>query len=82
MNTVFRKKFQRKWTRVPPNGSINNEIDYTITIEKQIVKAVIALNKIFLGSDYRMVRVKIRMSEKLEENCSHTDKDLLALNQE
>lgn len=56
MNTFFKKKPQRKWTRVRPNGSTKSEIDFILVDKRNIFNDVSVISKLKNGSDHRMVK--------------------------
>lgn len=73
MNTFYKKKPQRKWTWLSPNGKTRNEIDYIMCNKKDIVEDVTVINSVSLGSDHRMVRAKLRIGySKRRTNFKNT----------
>jgi hypothetical protein len=66
MNSFYKKKPQRKWTWISPNGSTKNEIDYILSTERYIIKDVTVLNRFTTGSDHWMVRAKISVDGNYE----------------
>lgn len=40
MNSFFKKRLNRKWTWISPDGTKKNEIDYFLTTNKSIIKDV------------------------------------------
>jgi exonuclease III len=66
MNTYFKKREQRRWTWISPNGDTKNEIDYIITDKPQIVTDVSVLNSFKTSSDHRMVRASLAINTKRE----------------
>ena len=70
MNTFFKKKEKKRWTWRSPNYEIFNEIDYVLADKQNIVNNVEVLNHVNVDSDHRMVRSKIRINMKLEDENS------------
>lgn len=66
MNTYFKKKPQRRWTWISPDGRTKNEIDFLITENKRNIADVTVLNKFGIGSDHRAVRSTIKINLKNE----------------
>ena len=66
MNTVFKKKPTRKWTRKGPNGETKNEIDFILANNQDIVKDDSVLFRFNTGSDHRLVRAKIKINMRIE----------------
>ena len=66
LNTFFKKKPNRRWTWIAPNGSTKNEIDFILTDKPQTVTDVSVLNKFNTGSDHRMVRASLNINSTLE----------------
>lgn len=66
VNTFFKKRSERRWTWMGPNGTIKAEIDYILTSNINIVKNYDVLNRVQTDSDHRMVRCEIKLNKKLE----------------
>ena len=66
MNTFFKKRLNRRWTWISPNGATKNEIDYIMTDRPEIFLDVSVINSLNTGSDHRMVRGKARINTKFE----------------
>ena len=66
MNTFFKKRLNRRWTWISPNGATKNEIDYIMTDRPDIFLDVSVINSLNTGSDHRMVRGKARINTKFE----------------
>ena len=56
MNTFFKKRLNRRWTWISPNGATKNEIDYIMTDRPDIFLHVSVINSFNTGSDHRMIR--------------------------
>lgn len=54
------ERLERKWTWQSLSG-IKNEIDFTITNMRGIVKQVEGMNKVNIGSNHRMVKSKLKL---------------------
>ncbi|KAL6421093.1 hypothetical protein ACFW04_013053 [Cataglyphis niger] len=59
MYFFFRKPKHRNWTWMSPN-----EIDYVLTVQKDIIKDVSILNRFDTGNDHRLVKAKIVINMK------------------
>ena len=66
MNTFFKKRLNRRWTWISPNGKIKNEIDYIMTDRTDIFIDVIVINSFNTSSDHRMIRGRARIDTKFE----------------
>ena len=66
MNTFFKKRLNRRWTWISPNGATKNEIDYIMTDSPDIFLDVSVINSLNTGSDHRMIRGKARIDTKFE----------------
>ena len=64
-NTLFQKKPSRKRTWRSPNHQTFNEIDYILTNKPDMKTNTEVLNCV-KGSDYRMVRVTLKLSLQKE----------------
>lgn len=63
MNSFYKKKHNRRWTWVSPNGTTKNEIDFIITNKPTLFLNVEVLNKLNYNTDHRMVRAQIHTNE-------------------
>lgn len=59
MNTVFRKKLNRRWTWLSPDGQTKNEIDYILSNFGNQIDNIDILNSLKHHSDHRMVRATL-----------------------
>ncbi len=66
MNTLFKKRPNRRWTWISPNGSTKNEIDFILTDRPHIFTDISVINSLNTGSDHRMVRGSLNINTKLE----------------
>ncbi|KAH0999124.1 hypothetical protein HUJ05_005177, partial [Dendroctonus ponderosae] len=73
-NYFFAKRLQRKWTWISSDGNTKNEIDCIITNRKEKVHDVAVLNRLFIGSDHRMIRTKV--SKIGSSRCNKTNNNL------
>ena len=64
MNNFFKKRLNRWWTWISPNGATKNEIDYIMTDRPDIFLDVSVINSLNTGSDHRMKRGKARIDTK------------------
>lgn len=69
MNTFFKKKPQRKWTWLSPDGKTKNEIDYILTTLKHSILDTTTLNVSF-GSDHRLVRAKLYLRSRQSQTSN------------
>ena len=67
MNTFFKKRLNRRWTWISPNGAMKKEIDYIMTDRPDIFLDLSVINSINTGSDHRMIRGKARINTKFEK---------------
>jgi len=68
MNSFFQKPENRRWTWRSPDSTYKNEIDFTLSNKKYIVKDVTVLNQFDTDSDHRLVRAKIQINTRAERN--------------
>ncbi|XP_072938827.1 uncharacterized protein [Epargyreus clarus] len=68
MNSFFKKKPQRKWTWMSPDGTTKNEIDFILADKRHIFNDVSVINRLKTGSDHRMVRGTLNIQVKLERS--------------
>lgn len=66
VNTYFKKKPQRRWTWVGPNGKVKAEIDYILSSNINIIKNFEVLNRIGIASDHRLIRCKVVLNKQLD----------------
>ena len=66
MSTFFKKRLNRRWTWISPNGLTKNEIDYIMTNSPDIFLDVSVISSLNTGSDHRMMRGKARINTKFE----------------
>lgn len=66
MNNFLKKKPQRKWTWISPDGNTKNEIESIIANRKEIVHDVGVVNKVSVGSDHRLMKAKVEINTKKE----------------
>ncbi|XP_063630347.1 uncharacterized protein LOC134801658 [Cydia splendana] len=59
MNSVYKKKPNRKWTWISPNGSIRNEIDFILTNKPKWFLDVSVINQLNFNTNHRMLQGKI-----------------------
>ena len=64
MNTFFKKRPNRRWTWISPNGATKNEIDYNMTDRPDIFLDVSVINRLNTGNDHRMIRWKARINTR------------------
>lgn len=64
MNSFYKKRPNKKWTWISPDGMTKNEIDYLLTTNKSMFEDVTVINRCTTGSDHRMVRAKICINER------------------
>lgn len=68
MTTFFKKKKpQRNWTWISPNGKTRNEIDFILSNERAIIKDVTVLNRVTTGSDHKDYKEQRTNMLKLRE---------------
>ena len=67
-NSLFKRKSNRKWTWLSPNGITKNEIDFFITHRnnKQCVKNVEVMNCLKDFSDHRMLRLTFGLTTAMK----------------
>lgn len=63
MNSFFRKKSNKKWTWISPDGLTRNEIDYIATNSKKSFQDVSIINQFNFNTNHRMVRAVINVIE-------------------
>ena len=74
MNTFFKKRPERKWTWMGPNGSVKNEIDYILCNCPHLVQDVEVINRFNTGSDHRLLRAKLIMDTKQDRKKRYAPK--------
>ena len=67
MNTQFQKKAGMRWTWRSPDGNTKNEIDYIMTDKPSLVTDVTVINRVNIGSDYRVVMGSITLNTRAEK---------------
>ncbi|CAG9131832.1 unnamed protein product [Plutella xylostella] len=68
MNSFYKKKPQRKWTWISPDGKTKNEIDFILTDKKHILNDVSVIIRVKTGSDHRLVRGTLNINCKIERS--------------
>ncbi|KAG7296473.1 hypothetical protein JYU34_020218 [Plutella xylostella] len=68
MNSFYKKKPQRKWTWISPDGKTKNEIDFILTDKKHIFNDVSVISRVKTGSDHRLVRGTLNINCKIERS--------------
>jgi hypothetical protein len=66
INTFFKKRASRTWTRRSPDGMTKNETDFILTDKPNIFQDVKLINKVNVGSDHIMLLGKIKINTQLE----------------
>ena len=66
MNTFFKKRLNRRWTCVSPNGVTKHEIDYILTDRPQTFTDVSVINSVHTDSDHRMIRGSMTINTRQE----------------
>jgi endonuclease/exonuclease/phosphatase family metal-dependent hydrolase len=61
MNTYFKKKLDRTWTWISPDGKYKNAIDFITTNRPSHFKDVSILNQVNFNTNHRMVRAAINI---------------------
>lgn len=61
LNSLYKKRKERKWTWISPDGRYKNEIDFILTNRSTSFDDCSTLNNINFNSNHRMVRAKLRM---------------------
>lgn len=62
-NTFFKKRNNRKWTWISPNGAYKNEIDYILSNNREIVMNTEVINQLEFETDHRMIRSTISINK-------------------
>ena len=60
------RKAGRRWTWKSPNGVTKTEIDYMLTNRPNIVTEVTVINRVNIGSDYRLAMHNIKLDVEME----------------
>jgi hypothetical protein len=82
INTCFKKKENRRWTWISPNGLYKNEIDYILSNQPNLFQDITTLNLNY-PSDHRPIRAKIKLAkEKLSRVKLITNQKMLLKNEE
>uniref|UniRef100_A0A914UUN6 Uncharacterized protein n=1 Tax=Plectus sambesii TaxID=2011161 RepID=A0A914UUN6_9BILA len=69
-NNFFKKRQERRWTWISPNGETKNETDYILCSHRRILQDVGVVGKAFTtGSDHRLVWAKIVIDAKVEKRA-------------
>ncbi|GBP04929.1 RNA-directed DNA polymerase from mobile element jockey [Eumeta japonica] len=84
MNSFFKKKESRRWTRMSPNQKTYNEIDFIMTNHHKLITNVEALSKFKFSFDDRLVRetlllrrpVKSRKTYRTPLNIPKTETEI------
>jgi hypothetical protein len=61
MNTFFKKRKEKKWTWISPDGNTKNEIDFILSSHRCIIQNVDTLNSFTTGSDHRLIRADVKI---------------------
>ncbi|XP_013139165.1 PREDICTED: craniofacial development protein 2-like, partial [Papilio polytes] len=78
MNTYYKRKHNRKWTWISPDGRTRNEIDYILTNKPKIFFNVDVINKFNYNTDHRMLRGQIYLVEpKIRRTNHHNIKPII-----
>lgn len=71
LNSFFKKKTNKKWTWISPNGNVKNEIDFILSNKPHFFKDVDTVNKFNFNTNHRMVRGSIYQKKpKKRRQCS------------
>lgn len=78
MTTYFKKKINRKWTWIAPDGKTKNEIDFILTNTPGLFNDVSTVNQLNFNTNHRMVRATLELTKKNKETykeheCSNSD---------
>nr|XP_032632457.1 craniofacial development protein 2-like [Chelonoidis abingdonii] len=68
-NTWYKKKIAKRWTWIMPNVKSKNEIDYILVNKRCIVQDVSVVQPFNIGSDHRLLRVKLIFDEAVEKKA-------------
>ena len=63
-NTFFEKREKRYWTWESPSKEVKNQIDFILTSQRGILRNCEIISHVDIGSDHRMLRGKIMLSER------------------
>ena len=66
MNTFLKKRPNRRWTRIPLNGTIKNKIDCIMMDRPDIFLDVSVVNSLIKGSDHCLITRKAKIDTKFE----------------
>jgi exonuclease III len=64
-NSLFRKREDRKWTWRSPNNTVKNEIDHAFVSHRQMATDFDVVSPFCTGSDHRLVRLRLQLSDDL-----------------
>lgn len=64
MNTYYKKKINRKWTWISPDGKHKNEIDFILTNKPNLFNDVSIINQLNFSTNHRMVRATLKITNK------------------
>lgn len=59
LNSLFKKKSYRKWTRMSPDGRYHNEIDFIMSNQPRSFQNVDVRNNLNFNTNHRIVRATL-----------------------
>ncbi|CAF4821665.1 unnamed protein product [Pieris macdunnoughi] len=63
LNTVFKKKKNRMWTWLSPDGKSKNQIDFILTNKHKFFPSINVINNLNFNTNHRMVRAELNSSQ-------------------
>ncbi|XP_050677287.1 craniofacial development protein 2-like [Leptidea sinapis] len=74
LNSQYKRKPNKKWTWVSPNGNYKNEIDFIMTNKARCFSNIHVLNNFNFNTDHRMVRASLKKvpAKKSRRNYRNT----------
>ena len=63
LNTVFKKKKNRMWTWLSPDGKSKNQIDFILTNKHKFFPSINVINNLNFSTNHRMVRAELNSSQ-------------------
>uniref|UniRef100_A0A8R1EJ58 Endonuclease/exonuclease/phosphatase domain-containing protein n=1 Tax=Caenorhabditis japonica TaxID=281687 RepID=A0A8R1EJ58_CAEJA len=68
LNTIYRKRHNRKWTWIGPDGKAKNKIDFILTNRREIAVDCEVYCDYLNCSDHRLLRARFRLTAKKEKS--------------